>query len=312
MNVIDQMRVVVAVAEHGSLTAAAQSLGKSLPTVVRVLASTEVRLGSSLFDRTTRKVHITDEGLLYVDACRRILDEIAEVEDALRDRQSEPKGLLTVTAPVFFGRIHVAPVLSEYLARHPNVSARLALLDRVVDLSEEGIDVAVRIGHVKPQGLVATKVGKVRRCLCISPALAGSLPPIDEPDGLAHVPFIQLLGLMPTPDLRFPQERGQGAVAITNVRLTTNDAEAAIAACVAGLGVGNFLSYQVHELVQSGRLLRVLSAYDVEDLPVSLVYLPTRRLAARTRSFIQWAKDSLARRLSISLQAGTGARVEDV
>lgn len=298
MDIVQQMRVVVAVAERGSLTAAAQHLGTSLPTVVRVLANAEGRLGASLFDRTTRKVHITEEGSLYVESCRRVLGEISDVEDALRDRRSEPQGLLAITAPVLFGRMHVAPVLSEFLARHPQVSARLILLDRVVDLVEEGIDVAIRIGPVRPQGMVAARVGQVRRCLCAAPDLLKLLPAIETPEALADLPFVQHLGLMPASEIRVPHASGERVVAVSNVRFATNDSAAAISACVSGVGIGLFLSYQVQGFVRAGQLQTVLPGHDAEPTPVSMVYAPARRLSARTRGFIHWAKESLAERLS--------------
>ncbi len=296
MDKLQHMRVVVAIAETGSLTAAAARLGTSPPTIVRLLAATERRLGVRLFERTTRQVQITEEGSMFVEASRRILGEVAEIEDALLDRRTEPAGLLAITAPVLFGRLHVAPVLNAFLHQYPQVSARLTLLDRVVDLIEEGIDVAVRIGPVTAPDLVVAPVGRVRRCLCAAPALLDRLSPIGDPEALRHAPFIRMQGLMPSPGLSFKD--GRHAVEPANVRMSTNHADAALLACIDGLGVGLFLSYQTREAVAAGQLRTILTEFEPDPLPVSLVYTPSKRISARTRTFIAWAKTRLAERLA--------------
>lgn len=297
MDELQSMRVVVAIADTGSLTKAAESLNTSLPTIVRVLAATEQRLGVRLFERTTRQVRITEEGGLFVDAGRRILNEVTEIEDVLQDRRTEPVGWLAITAPVLFGRLHVTPVLNAFLHAYPNVNARLVLLDRVVDLVEEGIDVAVRIGHVNAPDLVVSPVGTVRRCLCASPALLDAIGPIEQPEGLRAAPFIRVLGLMPADRLTLWSERVAMDVDLTNIRMATNQVDAAVTACVDGLGIGMFLSYQIQEAVVHGKLKIILEAFEPEPLPVSMVYSPTKRITARTRTFISWTKQHLSERL---------------
>ncbi len=297
MDKLNSMRVVVAVADAGSLTDAAADLGTSLPTVVRVLAATEQHLGVRLFERTTRQVRITEEGRLFVEAGRRILNEVAEIEDSLQDRRTEPVGLLAITAPVLFGRLHVTPVLNAFLSRYRDVSARLILIDRVVDLVEEGIDVAVRIGHVTAPDLVVSTVGTVRRCLCASPALLEAMDSVDQPGDLHRAPFIRVMGLMPGNRLIFKSEDVAQGVELANVRMTTNQIDAAVMSCIDGLGVGMFLSYQIQEAVAAGKLRLILEAFEPEPLPVSLVYSPTKRVSARTRAFISWAKQHLSERL---------------
>lgn len=297
MDLIQQMRVVVAIAERGSLTSAADYLGTSSPTVVRILAAAERRLGARLFDRTTRRVHITDEGLLYVDSCRRVLDEVAGIEDILRDRRTEPVGALSISAPVLFGRLHVSPVVNQFLLHHPKVTARLMLLDRVVDLTEEGVDVAIRIGPIKDHGLVAATLGYVRRQVCATPAFLSGHSPIETPVCLADVPFIQTLGLMPGNQIAFGIPNGISEVKIQNIRLSTSHADTAIAACLDGLGVGVFLSYQIQHAVAAGLLRVILPEHEPEPLPVSLVYAPSRRLSIRAQAFIGWAKKELGARL---------------
>jgi DNA-binding transcriptional LysR family regulator len=299
MDVLREMRTVVAIAEKGSLTSAAEHLGTSAPTVVRILAAAEQRLGVRFFDRTTRQVRITDEGLIFVESARRVLDAVSGLEDQLRDRSSEPVGALTITAPVLFGRLHVTPVLNEFLRCHPRVNARLLLVDRVVDLTEEGVDVAVRIGEVRDLGLVATRVGQVSRCVCASPAFLRDRPAISSPSALANLPFIQHSGLVPAPTLSFGAS-GDAAqdVRLQDVRLVANSVDAALSACIAGIGVGAFLSYQVREAVDAGRLIVLLREAEPDPLPVSIVYAPSRRSSARSQAFIAMAKLELSARLA--------------
>ncbi|MDB5982950.1 MAG: LysR family transcriptional regulator [Pseudomonas sp.] len=297
MDTVQSMRVVLAIVEYGSLTAASEKLDVSLPTVVRVLAATEQHLGVRLFERTTRQVRITEEGRLYADVCRTVTREIGDIEDVFRDKESEPSGNLTITAPVLFGRLHVAPVLNGFMTRYPKVAVTLNLIDRVTDLLEEGIDIAVRIGHVTASDLVVSRVGQVRRYLCASPSLLAELKTIKTPQDLSSAPFIRLGGVV-VGGLLMLQDKGKPLpVKMTHVRMVTNNGDAAIAACLAGVGIGFFLSYQVQELIDQGKLERVLVDYQPDPLPVSLVYLPSRRVSIRSRAFIAWAKDQLGERL---------------
>ncbi|MGV8920420.1 MAG: LysR family transcriptional regulator [Pseudomonas sp.] len=297
MDSVQAMRVVLAIVEQGSLTSAAAFLEVSLPTVVRVLASTEQHLGVRLFERTTRQVRITEEGRLYAEVCRTVTREIGDIEDVFRDKDSEPSGALTLTAPLLFGHLHVTPVLNGFLLRYPKVSVTLNLVDRVTDLLEEGIDIAVRIGHVTAPDLVVTRVGQVRRYLCASPALLAELKTINSPEQLSSAPFIRLGGVMLGVQLMLQDNGKPLAVKMNNVRMTTNNGDAAISACLAGVGIGYFLSYQVQDLIDQGKLARVLINYQPEPLPVSLVYLPSRRMSIRSRAFIAWAKEKLGERL---------------
>ena len=302
MDTIQNMQVVLAIAEKGSLTAAANHLETSPPTIVRILAATEQHLGVRLFDRTTRKVRLTDEGALYVETCRHVLGEIAQVEDALRDRRTEPVGTLVITAPVLFGRLHVSPILNQFLLQNPRVTARLLLLDRVIDLIEEGIDIAIRIGPVDALDLVVTPVGSVRQCLCAAPAMLAGHPAIETPEDLIQVPFIQNLGLMPNSQFTLQSASGRHEIRPACIRLATNHADAAIPACVDGLGVGVFLSYQVEDAIAAGKLRVILPEFEPEPLAISLVYSPSRRLSARTRAFIGWAKTALGNRFPLECE----------
>jgi DNA-binding transcriptional LysR family regulator len=299
MNTLQHMRVVLAIAEHGSLTAAANHLDTSLPTVVRILAATEQHLGVRLFDRTTRRIRITDEGALYVESSRRILGELSDLEDVLRDRQTEPAGTLTITAPLLFGRLHVSPVVNAFLLRYPKISVKLFLIDRVVDLVEEGIDLAIRIGAASHVDLVVTPLGHVRRCVCATPAFLAAHAHIETLSDLADIPFIQSLGLMHSNQISFGVASDDRPVTLSNIRLSTNHADVAIAGCLDGLGASLFLSYQVQDLVATGQLRIILEKYEPAPLPVALVYSPSRRLSARTRTFIAWAKQHLGERINL-------------
>ncbi|MDB6048747.1 MAG: LysR family transcriptional regulator [Pseudomonas sp.] len=297
MDTVQAMRVVLGIVDQGSLTAAAEKLDVSLPTVVRVLASTEQHLGVRLFERTTRQVRITEEGRLYAEVCRTVIREIGDIEDVFRDKESEPSGALTITAPLLFGRLHVAPVLNGFMSRFPKVSVTLNLIDRVTDLLEEGIDIAVRIGHVTAPDLVVARVGQVRRYLCASPGLLAALKTINTLEDLGSAPFIRLGGLVSGAQLALQAQGKPVMVKMGNIRMTTNNGDAAIAACLSGIGVGFFLSYQVQDLIDDGKLRQLLIDYQPEPLPVSLVYLPSRRASIRSRAFIAWAKEKLGERL---------------
>lgn len=297
MNTLQHMEVVLAIAEKGSLTAAANDLDTSLPTVVRILAAAETHLGVRLFDRTTRRLRITEEGELYLATCRRVLEEIRDIENSLRERHTEPVGGLTLTAPVLFGRLHVSPVLNAFITEFPRVSAKLILLDRAVDLVEEGIDIAVRIGPVNSLDLVATPIGQVRRVVCATPQRLAQTP-ITSPKDLEQAPFVQSLSLVPGHELSFQHGPNKSTrVALKQIRVSSNNNDVVISACLDHLGVGVFLSYQVQHLVAEGRLQVVLEEFEPVPLPVSLLYSPSRRLSARMRAFIKWAKDGIGERL---------------
>lgn len=191
----------------------------------------------------------------------------------------------------------MAPILNAFLHEYQNVSARLILVDRVVDLIEEGIDVAVRIGNFSAQDLVMSHVGTVRRCLCAAPALLETINPIDPPAALRHVPFVRFLGLLQSHRLGFASAGSVDEVELSNIRMTSNQIDAGVTACIDGIGVGLFLSYQIQHAVSEDRLRVILEEFEPEPLSVALVYSPTKRLSARSREFIAWAKKHLTERL---------------
>jgi DNA-binding transcriptional LysR family regulator len=285
MDKFRAMKTFVQIVETGSLTAAANALNTSLPTVVRALAALEHQLGVSLLNRTTRRIHLTDEGARYLERCRVILSEIQETEDTLASRQAKPQGKLTVTASVLFGRRYIAPILSEFLQRHPHVSADLLLLDRVVNLVDEGVDVGIRIAHLKDSSLVVESVGQVRRVVCASEQY---LRRHGIPRGLNDIRkhrCVRHLGLVPQSEWHFLVGKRNVTIPIISV-FTSNEIDAALNACLTGLGLGMFLSYMVESYRSSGDVRYVLEQFEPGPVPIQIVYPHSKLLSSRTRAFV--------------------------
>lgn len=292
MDKLGSMRAFVRIVETGSLTAAANELGTSLPTVVRTLAALERSLGVTLLKRTTRRIHLTDEGADYLGRCRTILAAIQETEDALISRRRELRGKLTVTASVEFGRRYVAPFLTRFLRRHPGLTADLLLLNRVVNLVEEGIDVAVRIAHLKDSSLVAIPAGHVRRVICASAQYLKRHGTPEMPQDVKHHRCIRNTILSPRNDWQFRMRQRKVTVPISTV-LASNDIESALNACLSGLGLGMFLSYMVAPQVRAGRLSYLLERFEPEPIPVQIVYSPSKLMSNNVRAFIDECAEEL-------------------
>lgn len=302
MDKLRAMATFVRIVEAGSLTGAAERLQTSLTSVVRTLSSLEQSLGVRLLNRTTRRIALTDEGREYFERCRRLLAEIEEAEAALSARQTTPAGRLAVTAPVMFGRLHVGPVLTDFLAAYPEVRAELLLVDRVVDLLEEGLDVAIRIGPLPDSSLVAVPLGSTRRVVCASPDYLARHGTPQSPADLAGHRGICFTGLAAGAEWEFGEGKAQ-RVSIADT-FVTNQIDAALDACAKGLGCARFLSYQVHGLLAAGRLVRLLPEHEPEPMPVSLAYPHARLLSPRIRAFIDWAAPRLRERLGAADKKG--------
>ncbi|MET0389095.1 MAG: LysR family transcriptional regulator [Polyangiales bacterium] len=297
MDKLLAMRTFLTILERGSLTAAAAVLDTSLPTVVRTLSALESELGVRLLNRTTRRLALTDEGREYSERCRRILADIEDAQNALSKRRSVPSGRVVVTAPATFGRRHVTPLLCEYLAAQPQVTAELLLLDRVVHLMDEGIDVAVRIGQLEDSALIVQHVGHVRWVVCASPKYLARRGVPAHPSELAEHACLRFVEAGVWTTWRFVLE---GKVRRVDVRgaLDTNHVEAALDACVAGFGIGRFLDYQVADELAAGRLRLLLSGYALPQVPVQVVFAHARGLSARVRSLVDQLVPGLQRRLA--------------
>jgi DNA-binding transcriptional LysR family regulator len=294
MDKLAAMTVFVRIAERGSLTAAAEALGTSLPSVVRTLAALERHLGARLFNRTTRRIALTVEGRDYLEGCRVVLAAVEASENALAARHAEPQGRLAVTAPVLFGRRYIAPILNAFAARHPKVQVELLLLDRVVNLVEEGIDAAVRIGPLRDSSLVAVQVGSVRKVVCATPTYLRRHEAPRSPSDVAAHRCISFTALDPGGEWRFHEGRRTFQVPII-AALATNQVDAALDACVQGLGLGRFLSYQVAPYRAGRRLRYLLEQFEPPPLPVHLVYAHARPMSARLRAFVDSCVSELRR-----------------
>lgn len=306
MNRLDSMSILVAVVDSGSLSAAARRLGMPLATVSRKVAELESHLKTRLIQRTTRQLSLTEAGASYVAACRRILDEIAEAERAATGEYASPKGELVVTAPVVFGRLHVVPVVAEFLAHYPEIDVSLMLTDRVVHLMEEQADVAVRIGELPDSTLMATRVGTVRRVVCASPAyLATHGVPVKPRDLAAHQ-CITFEVLASTRAWVFGSGKSEVSVPVHS-RFAVNTAEAAIAAAKLGVGLVRVLSYQVADAIRDDGLSIVLDTFESAPLPISLVHKGQAPLPLKLRAFLDFVAPRLRTRTSRILDDATTA-----
>ncbi|MGM9488589.1 LysR family transcriptional regulator [Ideonella sp. YS5] len=292
MDKLKSLQTFIRIAELGSLTAAAGALGMSLPSVVRQLAALEAHLGTRLFQRTTRRVSLTAEGRAYLARCRDALGLLAEADAELQAEGGECRGHLTVTAPVLFGQMHVAALLARFTMSHPQVTAELLLLDRYVNLVEEGVDVGVRIGELADSSLVAVPLGEVRPLIVASPAWLERHGTPREPAALRGFECISYSGEREADWLL--AHGGRRLRVPVQGRLRFNHPGAALRACEEGAGIGLFLSYQVREAVAAGRLRPVLRSFQPPPQPVQLVLPHARLLPARTRAFVEAAKVELA------------------
>lgn len=300
MDKLDSMAVLLAVVEAGSLSAAARHLAMPLATVSRKVAALEAHLKTRLLHRTTRHLALTEAGSAYVAACRRILDEIGEAERTATGEYATPKGELTVTAPMMFGRLHIVPVVAEFLAQYPEIEINLVLTDRIMHLMDEHIDVAVRIGELPDSGLMATGVGKVRRVVCASPDYLARHGAPATPADLATHDCISFEVMESRRAWVFGAARSAQAVPVHS-RLAVNTVDAAIAAATLGVGLVRVMSYQVMDALRNDTLRIVLEPFETQPLPVSLVHKGQTPLPLKLRAFLDFVTPRLrARQLSIS------------
>jgi DNA-binding transcriptional LysR family regulator len=282
MDRLDAMQAFVAVADLRGFAPAARKLGLSPSGVTRLVAALEQRLGARLLQRTTRKVALTDVGTRYLERVRRILADVEEAESSAEGERTRPSGRLVVSAPIGFGRLHVSPVMSRYLARYPEVSAELRLSDRMINLVEDGVDLAVRIGHLPDSTLVARHVGEMRRIMVASGAYLTRRGEPKTPQAITSHDTIQFGA---APDWRFVEDGREVRVASTP-RFSTNSADAAIQYAGQGGGLTRVMAYQAAEALKRGRLKIVLAKFEQPALPIHIVYPTSRLLSAKVRAFI--------------------------
>src|SRR5712672_283402 len=291
MDRLDAMQAFVAVADLEGFAPAARKLGLSPSAVTRLIAALEGRLGARLLQRTTRKVALTDVGARYLERVRRILADVEEAEGAAEGEQTRPGGRLVVSAPLGFGRLHVSPIMSAYLKRYPEVSGELRLSDRMINLVEEGVDLAVRIGHLPDSSLVARHVGEMRRIVVASSGYLRQRGEPETPEAIASHETIQFGAVTAPPDWRFVEDGREVRVACTP-RFTTNSADAAIQYAEQGGGLTRVLAYQAAEAIKAGRLRIVLEKFEQPPLPIHIVYPTSRLLSAKVRTFIDLVIDA--------------------
>ena len=285
MDKLVAMTTFVRIVEKGSLTAAAAVLDTSLPTVVRTLAALERDLGVRLLNRTTRRIHLTDDGARYLDRCRTILFAMQEAEAALKSSRTDPQGRLAVTASVLFGRRYVAPIVSDFLRRYPHVSADLLFVDRIVNMVEEGIDVAVRIGQLADSTLIAVPVGKVRRVVCASPEYLQRRGTPRTPADVRVHSCVRHTGLALRGDWHFRVGHRAVTIPIT-AAVSCNEIDSSLEACRSGLGLGMFLSYQTAPYRDAKKLRYVLEEFETEPIPVQVVYPQTKLVTSKVRALV--------------------------
>ncbi len=292
MDRLQAMTTFVAVVDSGGFASAARKLNLSPPVVTRAVAELEERLGLRLLTRTTRIVRVTDAGARFAEDCRRILADIDEAETVAAGTHAAPRGTLTLTAPVLFGQLYVTPIVVRYLQQFPEVDAHCLFLDRVVNVVEEGIDVAVRIGELPDSSLLAARVGRVRRVLVAAPAYLDAHGVPQRPEELLGHTIVSASGVTPVSEWRF-NDGGKPMLQRVQPRLRTTTNDSAIAAAVAGLGVTRLMSYQVAAHVRCGALKVLLEDFEAAPLPVHVVHHEGRRATQKVRAFIDQVVDTL-------------------
>ncbi len=297
MDRFDAMAAFVAVCEAESLTSAAKRLGLSLSVLSRQISSLEGRLGARLFYRTTRSISLTDAGGRYLERARRILADLDEAERSAQGERAEPRGKLSVTAPLIFGRLHVAPLLARLVERHRDVTVELDLSDRFVSLVEEGHDLAIRIGHLPDSQLIARRFGETRRALVASPSYLKKAGMPLHPVDLKNFATIAFMPVSPSFDWHFA-EAGADLGMRLDSRFVTNSGDTAIALALDSAGIARVLYYQVRDAIREGRLVEVLAPFAPAPMPIHAVYPSARLLTAKVRAFIDLIAEAADWRLA--------------
>ncbi|MEO5615007.1 MAG: LysR family transcriptional regulator [Cypionkella sp.] len=296
MDRFEAMNILLQVVEQGNLSAAGRKLGVPLTTISRKISDLENHLGARLLQRSNRRVTLTEVGLSYLTACKRILRDVAEAELAASGAFTTARGELTLTAPVVFGRFHVLPVVTAFLRAYPDIDIKLTLADRLLHLQDDHVDVAVRIGALPDSRLRAVRLGEVRQVVCASPDyLADNNPPL-KPEDISRHPCITFTGL-DHPDRWTFQTNGVESAVPIHSRLAINTAEAAIDAAISGMGLTRVLSYQIAAARSAGRLTVLLEAHEPPSVPISLVFDGQGALPLKLRAFLDFAGPRIRERM---------------
>ena len=289
MDQLEVMRILLLSVDKGSFSAVGRALGMPLATVSRKVAELEAHLGARLLHRTTRKLVLTETGAVYLGSARRILDQVSEAERVAAGEFQVPRGELVLTAPVLFGRLHILPVVTEFLAAFPKIDVRLRFSDRNLDLIDEHVDMAVRIGSLPDSSMVATRIGSMRTVVCSSPELLLEHGEPSVPDSLATLPSISYGTFTSASSWPFRHAGTRIEHVAVRSRLSVSTAEAAVWAAIRGVGVTRVLHYQCAEALRAGLLQLVLTAFEPEPLPVHLIHASRDNLPLKLRAFLDFA-----------------------
>lgn len=296
MDKLHAFDAFIKIVEGGSITAAARAMDVSQPSMVRTLAALERELGVRLLNRTTRRMSLTDEGRDFYERSRQIVASVDDAQRSLTARRATPRGRLRIASSVPFGRMFVAPVVSEFLAEHPEVQIELLLLDRIIDLVEEGMDIAIRVAKLPDSSMIAHPIGDARRVVVASKTLLKVVGLPAGPADLRNQRCVSFTAIVSPLHWNFGEGRKQIQVPVKSV-LVTNQIDAGISACVDGQGFGRFFDYHVLDQVKAGKLIRILEEFESGPIPASIVYPSNRNQSPNVRSFVTFALPRLRKRL---------------
>jgi DNA-binding transcriptional LysR family regulator len=297
MDRLEAMSIIVAVTETGSFSAASRRLKMPVATVSRKVSDLETRLKAQLFQRNSRQMILTDAGRAYMEACKRIIEQVDEAEREVSGEYKAPKGDLAVTSPWGLGHMHVLPLAIEFLQEHPEISLRLVMTDRVVSTTDEGIDVAIRIGVLPDSSMIATRIASIRVVVCASPGYMRARGVPKNLGDLVNHDCITVDGLVTPSSWKFAVA-SRPVVTPIHSRLCVNTSEAAILAAMAGAGLARVMSYKMESARLAGDLQIVLAEFEEAPLPVSIVYAPRKIMPLKLRTFLNWVSPRLKARLT--------------
>jgi DNA-binding transcriptional LysR family regulator len=299
MDRLEAMSVIIAVAESGSISAASRRLKSPVPTVSRKLAEYESRLKAQLFQRTSRRMTLTDAGRSYIEACKRIVEQVDEAERELSGEYHMPKGELALTTPWGFGHTHLLPLAVEFLKAYPDISLRLILTDRVVDMVDENIDIAIRIGPLPDSSMIATRIGWIRIVVCASPCYVKAHGRPKQLSELGKHDCITIDDHAAPAGWKFVSGN-RARVASIRSRLCVNTSEAAVLAAIDGAGLARVMSYKMDAAMRAGKLTIVLEEFEPEPLPVHILYAPRNLMPLKLRTFLNWMTPRLKDQLNVA------------
>jgi DNA-binding transcriptional LysR family regulator len=299
MDRLEAMSMLIKVIENESFSSASKALNVPLPTLSRKISELENQLGVRLLHRTTRKLSLTSSGCNYINACKRIIEQVEEAERSVKGEYSEPRGELVITAPVMFGRLYVLPIVSEFLSVYSSIDVQLILSDGNINLHENEVDMAVRIGALPDSSMVATQVGKIRMVTCANQQLLATHKKLTSPNGLTDFPCISLKTTKTIPDWSYIQPDSKVIFNVkTSSRLTVTDSESAVNAAINNVGITQQLHYQVKEAIDKGLLKIILPEFEPSSIPVNLVHKSRKYMPQKMKSFLDFSLPRLTSKIN--------------